>query len=307
MLLWLRKPRRQRNPVLRPFYKILLNHYCYSKSPIKAKLHGFELLLNPGNTYPFIIQDAPLFNAPLVELVYQMWKAKGSPVRLVDVGAACGDSVLLIKEKCPKQVGEFVCVEGDAEFFQILSQNMAQFDNVRLEQALLSDKPDSIHSLIKHHQGSATAQGEGRVPAVPLDQLSEKWQGAIDILKTDVDGFDGKVLAGAKTTLLKHRPAVIFEWHPKLTVGCGNDPSQAFEVLQSCGYNRFLWFNNNGTFSHFSESVPVAMLKKNCDYLLGINSRGDEHFDVIALNDNTQIDDVALAMTKYYRQQQYSI
>ena len=300
LLLFTRKVRRK-IWILSPLYKWLLKRYRSASGPVKARLHGFDVIVNPGNTYPFLIQDEPLFNAPLVELVHQTWRAKGKPVRMIDIGAACGDSVLLIKSKCPGQVSEFLCIEGDEEFFGILSQNMAQFSDVRIEKALLSDMPVRIRSLVKHHQGSATAKGDHFVQAVTLDSLSEKLGGPFDILKIDVDGFDGKVIGGARHLLETQKPAVIFEWHPKLIEGCGTELTQAFDVLQSCGYSRFLWFCNHGKFSHFTGQLSSEVLKKASDYLLRVNSRSDEHFDIIALHDTFCIDEIELAATELFQ------
>ncbi len=87
------------------------------------KLHGFNVLLNQGNTYPQTIANTPLFNAPLVELVHQACDVLGRTLTLVDVGAAIGDTVLLLKVRCRGAVGRFFCIEGDNEFFGLLKHN----------------------------------------------------------------------------------------------------------------------------------------------------------------------------------------
>jgi FkbM family methyltransferase len=295
--------RKHRNqPLARLLFGHLLRRYETATQPIPAKVHGYNVLLNPGNNYPFIIQDAPFFNAPLVELVFQAYSAKGGSVRFVDVGAATGDTVLLIKQRCPKMINEFICIEGDDEFHQLLAHNMKQFEDVRIEKVILSREPTKIRALVKHHRGSATSIGDTFVPALPLDDVigAARYE-PIDILKIDVDGFDGAVLSGAKSILVKDRPAVIFEWHPKLVTAAGNQPAEAFSVLDSCGYKRFLWFNNVGTFNHFSNGTFPDVIKKAADYLLKVNHRADEHFDVIALPESSGIDEISLAAMDYAR------
>lgn len=288
--------------LLRPLHKCLLKGYNNAKAPVQARVHGFDVLLNPGNNYPFLIQDVKTFNAPLVELVHQLSKGRKSALCMIDVGAACGDSVLLIKAKCPGEVAQFICVEGDREFYDMLSHNMAQFDDVRMEHVLLSDEVSQVRSLVKHHRGSATAKGSDFTQATTLDALSEGWHGKkVDLLKIDVDGFDGKVIAGSRNLLQRDKPAVIFEWHPKLTTDCGNDPLQAFRALYDCGYTRFVWFTNVGAFSHFSGPLSVEELEKMIRYLLCVNHRRDEHYDVVALHASETIDEVALAATEFFR------
>ena len=253
--------RHTRYRLVRIAYRILYSWYENASHPIRSHIHGFSVLLNPGNTYPFIISNCPLFNAPLVELVHQTWLSKGDAITFIDVGAAVGDTVLLLKQRCPRVVGKFFCVEGDAEFHTLLVENMRQFSDVQVIKALLARETTKIRSLVKHHKGTAAALGEESDDAVRLDSLQKLVESNIDVLKVDVDGFDGEVLAGSTLILQASKPAVIFEWHPMLLRRTGNDPQRAFSALNDAGYDRFLWFNNLGTFSHFSESVLLNCSK----------------------------------------------
>lgn len=284
-----------------PFRRVLTRLWATRLQPVQVRVHGYDVTLNGGNTYPLIVQDHRWFNAPLVELCHQSFLVRGAPITLVDVGAATGDSVLLIKRRCPGAVDRFVCVEGDAEFHEILTQNMSQFGDVVILKALLASAEKNIPSLVKHHRGTAAAIGTEQAKAVRLDSLRQVTSPPPEVLKIDVDGCDGEVLAGATSILEEHHPAVIFEWHPKLTVKAGNDPAQAFIALEASGYTRFLWFTNPGTFSHFTAAPPDALLRKHAEYLLAVNSRSDEHFDVIALHESSKLDDMALACMEHAR------
>jgi hypothetical protein len=178
---------------------------------------------------------------------------------------------------------------------------MSQFSDVVVVKALLARQRKTISSLVKHHQGTATAVGADQVEAVDLDSLAQVADAAPEVLKIDVDGFDGEVLAGATSVLEKYRPATIFEWHPKLVVQSGNDPLQAFTSLAAAGYTRFLWFTNPGAFSHFSSVPSEALIRKHAAYLLAVGRRGDDHFDVIALHETSPLDDIALACMEHAR------
>ena len=115
------------------------------------------------------------------------------------------------------------------------------------------------------------------------------------MLKIDVDGYDGEVLSGGIETLRRCKPAVIFEWHPKLVSDCGNDPVRGFDALRAAGYGELLWFTNTGTFSHFTEDVSERIVKLACSYLLAVNRRADDHFDIIALPPGHSLDAVSIA------------
>ena len=300
----LRKLRkRQRLPWAAFVSRQLQRVYETSSGPVTATLHGFSTQLNAGNSYPFIVDDVLTFNSPLVELVNQVYRSKGRSLKFADVGAATGDTVLLLKERCSEQIRQFVCFEGDNEFFKLLELNTARFQDVQIVQVVLASHRMKIRSLVKHHRGTASAIGHEFVEALDLDSIDPIYTRAIDVLKIDVDGYDGEVIQGAKQILTQQRPAVIFEWHPKLISDTATDPFLAFKILADCGYTRFLWFNNVGTFSHFSGVCHPDTLKSARDYLLAINKRADEHFDVVALPADAEINEIDLAAMEYARSQ----
>jgi len=306
LLRWLLSTRWMlRFPVLRVIYRRLRGVWDNASLPVRTKLHGYDVFLNPGNNYPFIIRDTPLFNAPLVQLVHQLSLIKQRPLVFVDVGAATGDTVLLIKERCAGAVGQFFCVEGDNDFFRLLEDNMDQFSDVTLIKAMLSREQTPIRSLVKHHAGTAAAMGDDLVGSVPLDSLQMLSKAEVDVIKVDVDGFDGEVIAGAINIIGRNRPAIIFEWHPKLILATGRDPFLAFETLANCNYTKLLWFNNIGTFSHFTGVCTRESLNKMKELLLAVNYRRDEHFDIIALHSWSELDEIELAAMKYVYEKRY--
>jgi hypothetical protein len=149
--------------------------------------------------------------------------------------------------------------------------------------------------LVKHHKGTAAAIGEEYAAALPIDALEKVSDCRPDILKVDVDGFDGEVLAGAVQLLATQHPAVIFEWHPKLIQRTGNRAKRSLEVLAKCGYTRYLWFDNRGMFSHFSGCPGDSLLQMTEEYLLGVNSRRDQHYDIVALAPASPQSDIEIA------------
>jgi FkbM family methyltransferase len=248
--------------------------------------------------YPFFLKASPHFNAPLVQLLKQVSEVKKRAINFVDVGAAIGDTVLLIKERCADSVRNIVCVEGDSEFFQLLSENVRHFENVKCVRALLAREQMNIPSLIKHHRGTASATGSGMSRAIPLDGVDALKDFEVDVLKIDVDGFDGEVLAGAKSVLTNHSPAVIFEWHPELIESVSNDVAVGFESLMEAGYDTFVWFRNDGTFSHFDNLRDPTTLKLLREYLLSVSPKTGQHYDVVAIKSNA-MDPLKLARLDY--------
>lgn len=285
---------------LAPFFRLLWN--SLSPRPVRTRIHGKKVLINHNYTYPYTARRNPEFNNPLVELVHQSFLALKRPVSVVDVGAAVGDTVLLLDANCGSEVGTYYAIEGDSEFYGYLENNLRGMKKVILHHAFLSSQEGVESSLVRIHGGTASAQGEEKTKAVPLDRLLiSSGPEHIDILKTDLDGFDGKVLLGAKKILERYKPAVIFEWHPVLCEKTGNDYLLPFELLKEQGYQKFVFFTKFGTFSHFMlgwDKDAMDLLKRFCERSLVCP---DWHYDVVALRPDSMVDSVQLAETVFAR------
>lgn len=254
--------------------------------PVKTTLHGFDAEVNCGFSYPLLARKLSQFNNPLVQLAYQTHKEKRKTIKLIDIGAAVGDTVFLLHSNLPDAFEKILCIDGDKEFFSYLTKNMKQFSFVQCEAALLSDTVKSEKSLVRIHAGTASAQGEERVQSITLDYLLlQKNFTDVDVLKIDTDGFDGKVLKGATNTLNQQKPKVIFEWHPLLINKTGNEKFLAFNTLFSCGYNVFLFYTKYGVFSHFMFGLNEKELEALNELSISNKFNDDWHYDVIALPD----------------------
>jgi FkbM family methyltransferase len=257
------------------------------------------VLASFGYTYPLTIRLYPTFNAPLLEIVHEVYRLKGRSVSLVDVGAAIGDTVLLVESNCPDLISDYVCVDGDPEFFEYLKTNLSFLKNVRCILVQLSRLGGLGASLVRIHAGTASAQGAAQVKTSTLDEvLATCSVGPIDVLKIDVDGFDGEVLSGAMNILQKYQPCVIFEWHPILCAQTGNDWHEAFKSLIAAGYDRFIWFTKFGTFSHFMFRYHQPSVEALANHCLS-DVPEDRHYDIVALHDSCQLDVQGLVNLKF--------
>lgn len=267
---------------------------------ISTKIHGYQVYTNYGYTYPIICREFHTYNNPLVELAYQTYLLKGSPITIVDIGSAIGDTVLLLEISLPGMVEEYYCVEGDTEFLNYLEKNLSFLVHKKIINSFLSSSIGKAKSLVKIHPGTASAQGKEEIVTNTLDQLVESGTiGFFDLLKIDVDGFDGLVLLGSTRTLNCFRPTIIFEWHPKLCIATGTNCVDHFKVLEECGYDRFVFFDNYGSFSHFMTHVDYQAIELMANILIKGIHKHAVYFDVVAIHSTAEISVNQLAFLNY--------
>jgi hypothetical protein len=61
----------------------------------------------------------------------------------------------------------------------------------------------------------------------------------LDFIKIDVDGFEDKVFEGAKESIKKFRPFILFEFSPKEIISHGKTPNEVIEFLLKNNYTLF--------------------------------------------------------------------
>lgn len=283
-------------------YWLLIWNYSSKVFPgaVLTTIHGYKVKVNNGNSYALYARLFPNYNNPLLQLVDSVSKLYNRKLSIIDIGSTIGDTNLFLIKNLPHKIQEFYCVEGDYEFFKYLQENKKHFPLNHLFNVMLSNSDGStINSLVKTHLGTASAIGEEKVKTISLDTLLfDKLNGRVDIIKIDVDGLDGRILKGAEKILKYYKPFVIFEWHPIMIKKTQNDFHEHFEILSKLGYNRFLWFNKYGDFSHFSlnedylnrEELIKLCLRNLYDY--------DWHYDIIAIHWESEIDILKLAELK---------
>jgi FkbM family methyltransferase len=168
----------------------------------------------------------------------------------VDIGANVGFySVLLARNL---KSGHGYAIEPTAKAFERLQANVAfngVQDRVSTIKAAITDRTGSVEirvipgkeeysSLGGMHHPSVASLGFNveTVPAVTLDDLVEQHNIDPGFLKIDVEGCEHMVLAGARQTLLKHRPVIMTElWDPLITKN-GSSSKQVIAYLQDLGY-----------------------------------------------------------------------
>lgn len=170
----------------------------------------------------------------------------------VDIGANSGAHTLPLAQAVGEG-GRVLAYEPTASAYERLLRNIALNPplaaRVVPRQVMLmdaSDRPlpsglpsswpltpsDHAHPL---HRGVATATEGARVMTLDAS-IAESGVARLDLIKLDVDGYEFEVLAGAKETLRRFRPFIIFEIAPYLLEERGVNPCAPFAALENAGY-----------------------------------------------------------------------
>jgi FkbM family methyltransferase len=171
-------------------------------------LFGYRLFLELGRSeaQPLLFLDGDRF-IPERHLVMSLLKPG---MTIVDVGANIGYYVLMFEKKVGKQ-GRIICFEPEPDNLRELNRNISEnnFKNVTVHEFVLGNTEGTVN-----FQGGITGKvsktGEYEIPIARLSSIIDE---KVDLIKIDVDGFEGAVLYGAEEVIEKYRPVLFLEVH----------------------------------------------------------------------------------------------
>lgn len=157
----------------------------------------------------------------------------------IDVGANYGTYSILFARSFKKVLS----FEAHPVTFKMLEQNTLHMPNIKVSPKAISCSIGKviINEYPYNHSGRATLEnahwvGTHKQKSYPIQSttLENQYKGIksrIGLIKIDVEGHELEVLQGAYKLLLKHKPAVIFEYNT------GN--KEVLKFLEGTGYVTF--------------------------------------------------------------------
>jgi FkbM family methyltransferase len=208
-----------------------------------------------------ILVAFPQYNRPLglaIQAIASL-SSSGSALAIIDVGANVGETIALIEKYCP-DLCTYLCVEADQEIAQLCALNYAGNSRVQVERCYIGEDEGVVVTLEDDGRANPSVKlvadgsgkcGPGSGRLVRLDTVAGPFaeaQGTISLIKIDTEGYDFSVLRSAPRLLDKYKPAIYFEWYPKLIMDLGEEVWSGFESLTTFGYRHFVFFTGQGDY-----------------------------------------------------------
>ena len=219
--------------------------------------NGIKVKMNLSHDLAFNIKNYPTYNKNL-GLVAEIISKKYPSLNIIDVGANVGDSVAIIQDKIN---ANFLCIEGNPKFIPLLKENQKNLQNIQIEQCFVGEETSKVKPV--NNLGTAfLEQDENGIEVKTISSVIESHPDFKNtkLIKVDTDGFDNKIIRGAKQFLLESKSSIFFEYDPYFLAKQNEKGTEIFEFLTGLGYSKFVIFNNFG------------------EYLTTLNSSEYKHF-----------------------------
>lgn len=152
---------------------------------------------------------------------------------VVDAGAMIGDHTATYAEWVGPN-GYVYAFEPNPEAFECLSYNMRNLQQVRVYEFGLSDSHEMCKLNLSPNAGASHLSNElGTVIMLTLDNLPFN---RMDFLKIDAEGFETRILNGAKETIDRFRPAMLIEVNDGALIRASSSRDELLGLIDSMGY-----------------------------------------------------------------------
>lgn len=188
---------------------------------------GLRLARYEGNWLLFPSREDPNLDDVFLRNVYYPFEPKPDDT-VVDVGAHMG----FFTVKVAKHVKRVIAFEPDSHSFSFLAQNIKinELSNVSVFNYALGREKAELFLKRSYGDGRTklTENNTGwAVRVVPLDLVVEEEGITPSVIKIDTEGYEMRVLEGARSTIARHKPQLI--------IAAYHYPNEAEEVMRYLG------------------------------------------------------------------------
>ena len=259
---------------------------------VSANVYGRSLTMPAEHPLLATVMEFPQYNRPLGLAVEAILASDtgNSALSVIDVGANIGETIAIIEDHCPGK-SRYLCLEADSDLAELCELNHAGNHRVQVEQCYIGEEEGASVRLEDDGRGSPSTKRDtgdhgdesGYGKLVRLDTIAMRFaetNNGVSLIKVDTEGYDFSVLRSAPEILTKYKPAVYFEWFPKLLVGLHENAWSGFEYLANFGYRHFVFFIGRGDYYCKISDPDRLLLDSLASIAMADQSIG--YFDVFA-------------------------
>lgn len=179
---------------------------------IEIPLFGFRMPMNVARSvmHRCLCLEGERF-IPEKDILFKILRRS---ITCIDVGANIGYYLLLLQKAIGLE-GQIFCIEPEPQDLEELKKcvQINQFKNVSIIEAAIGEK-DSKEEL-RFGINALICVGDKGDLTVEIKTLDSFIFAKPDFIKIDVEGYEGKVLLGARNLLKNFRPTLFIEIHPQ--------------------------------------------------------------------------------------------
>lgn len=265
------------------FYNRAVHEFLEQENPINQ---DYKIYYEPFFQFSYFLEDVTFdsiknilkqglpYEGHIGQIIDQLTR-EGSLA--IDVGAHIGVHTLTMSRKTGPE-GAVFAFEPNKKSYAELLQNLLlnRRDNViPICKALGASQKDSFLGEHKIEEDIAGKKGEW-IETVPLDQFHLE---NVSLIKMDIENYEYHALLGAKETLLKNRPILIFEcWigkdYEKSSAAEKTNFERVIALLEEYGYEVYVIFSNDFI------AFPIELSDERARFRESFRKLDFDHFDL---------------------------
>lgn len=268
--------------------RLIKNIYNHFRRIFKyyVVIGNYKLLADPANSQPYIIKKYPEHGKALIRLAKTIKEKYGS-LQIFDIGANFGDTAAMLLSEDKEY--NIICIEGDEKPFAFLSTNFGRVQNVKMEKTFLDDKENITSKELEKTGGSLRLKqsnnGTNKVKFVTLDHLikTNPSYKKTKLIKIDTDGYDFKIIRGAKQYIEEIKPILYFEYDSVFLSDNKENGVDIFPFLNNLGYQTFAFYDNYGRFLIALTFEAIRQIKQLDRYIQKRNG-AFAYYDIVSFH-----------------------